>query len=188
MTRSVDPGWGAALRKAPLALLPTRGVRMAAGGATDGLTVMRIAWIVFTAVMVVIGVVVIAIDQGLPGGGVDGRTVAVIVGGLAVFAQLVAVKFVPEITGSTMPAVRATAQRAFFVRMAFAQPAPLLGFLGFVTSGNAAVYVVGFVVGLAGMWDAAPNARWIGVGQRQLQASGSDVELLAALVGGGITR
>ncbi|MEQ8841708.1 MAG: hypothetical protein RIB98_12070 [Acidimicrobiales bacterium] len=182
-----DPGWGDALKRVPAALVPTRGMRMAAGG-TNGLTIMRLVWITFVASMLLIGVAVFAIDRALPGGGADGRVVAMVVAGLGVFAQVAAIRFVPAITGTTMPAVRATAQRAFFLRIAFAEPAALLGFLGFVLSGNAAVYVVGFVVGMAGMADAAPTASWIADGQKELQASGSDVELLAALVSGGITR
>jgi len=187
MSRAVDPGWGEAMRKIPVALLPTRGMRLAAGSG-DGLTVMRIAWITFTVAMVLVGVVVVVVDQTAPGGGVDGRVVGGVVLAIGVFAQVVSNKFVPDVEGATMPSARGTAQRAFFVRVAFAQPAVLLGFMGFAISGNVAVYALGFVVGLAGMLDAAPTAGWIEKGQTQLKASGSDVELLAALVGGGITR
>ena len=187
MTGAVDPGWGQAIRKVPLALLPTRGMRMAAGS-NDSLTVMRLLWVTFTAVMVFMGLVVVVIDRVAPGGGVDGRGVGAVVVGLGVFAQVVAVKVVNEITGSTMSEVRASAQRAFFLRVALAEPAALFGFLGFVVSGNVAVYGAGFVVGMAGMYDAAPTRGWIDRGQQQLRSAGSDVELLAVLVGGGLTR
>jgi hypothetical protein len=187
MTGAVDPGWGAAVRKVPLAMLPTRGMRMASGS-TDSLTVMRLLWLTFTAVMVLLGVVVVVIDRVAPGGGVDGRAVGVVVVGLGAVAQLVAAKVVTDITGATMPEVRAAAQRAFFLRVALAEPAALLGFLGFVVSGNAAVYGAGFVVGMAGMIDAAPTRAWLERGQQQLRGAGSDVELLAALVSGGLTR
>jgi hypothetical protein len=170
-----------------MALIPTRGMRVALGS-TDGLTVMRMAWVTFTVSMVVIGVLVAVIDAVLPGGGVDGRLVAAVVIGLGVFAQVLSTKFVPAVSGSTMPMARATAQRAFFIRVAFAEPAALVGFLGFVVSGNVAVYAGGFIVGLAGMYDAAPTTAWIARGQEQLSDSGSDVELLDALVSGGITR
>lgn len=187
MSGAVDPGWVEAVRKVPLALLPTRGMRMASGSA-DSLTVMRVLWLTFTAVMVFIGVVVVVIDRVAPGGGVDGRVAGAVVVGLGFFAQVVAAKLVNEITGSTMPEVRASAQRAFFLRVALAEPAALFGFLGFVVSGNVAVYGTGFVVGMVGMYAAAPTRAWIDRGDRQLRSSGSDVELLAALVGGGLTR
>jgi hypothetical protein len=187
MSHAVDPGWGEAIKKVPLALLPTRGMRLAAGSG-DGLTVMRVVWITFTFSMVLIGALVVAIDRALPGNGADGRIVGGVVVGIGVFAQVVSTKFVPDIEGASMPAARGTAQRAFFLRVAFAQPSALVGFLGFVVSGNVAVYALGFVVGLAGMFDAAPTSGWIERGQAQLKTSGSDVELLAALTGGGITR
>lgn len=187
MSRAVDPGWGQAIRKVPVALLPTRGMRLAVSS-RDGLTVMRIAWITFTFVMVLIGAAVVAIDQALPGGGTDGRVVGAVVLIAGVFSQVASTKFVPDVEGTTMPAARGTAQRAFFVRVAFAQPSALLGFLGFAISGNVAIYLLGFVVGLTGMFDAAPTTGWIEKGQAQLKASGSDVELLAALVSDGITR
>lgn len=187
MTNAVDPGWGEAVAKLPTALLPTRGMRMAFGS-TDGLTVMRVLWITFTAAMVLVGVVVALIDAFVPGGGVDGRLVVAAVLGFGVLAQLVATMVVGDVTGSTPAEVRASAQRGFFVRVALAEPAGLLGFLGFVLSGNAAVYVAGAAVAMVGLLAAAPTRSWIELGQRQLADSGSDVDLIAALVGGGITR
>lgn len=187
MSEAVDPGWGAAARRAPLILVPTRGMRSALAD-DNGLVVMRMVWITFVAVMVVIGALVVAIDRSLPGGGADGRVVAAGVAGVGIFLQVVSTKFIPVIAGKKMAAVRSAAQRAFFIRVAFAEPAALLGFMGFVLSGNVAVYAVGFAVGLAGMTDAAPTGRWIAAGQAELAASGSDVDLLAALVSGGLTR
>ena len=167
-------------------VIPTRGIRTAVS--TSGLTAMRVLWLTFIAAMALVGLVVVVIDQIAPGGGADGRVVGAVVVALGVLIQLVSVKFVPEVAGSTMHAVRETAQRAFFTRVAFAEPAALIGFMGFVLSGNVAVYVAGAVIGLAGMYDAAPNSRWIAQSQQALRASGSDVEFLPAMASGGITR
>ena len=187
MSAAADPGWGEAIGKLPTTLLPTRGMRMAFASA-DGLTVMRVLWLTFTAAMVLLGVVVVLIDSFAPGGGVDGRVVVAAVVGFGVLAQLVATKAVDEVTGATPAEVRTSAQRAFFLRVALAQPAALLGFLGFVVSGNVAVYVAGLAVAMVGLWEAAPTRSWIERGQRQLHDAGSEVDLLAALVSGGITR
>lgn len=187
MTAAVDPGWGQAVAKLPTALLPTRGMRMAVGS-TDGLTVMRVLWLAFTAAMVLLGVVVALIDAFVPGGGVDGRIVVAAVLGFGVLAQLVATRVAGEVAGATPAAVRASAQRVFFVRVALAEPAGLLGFLGFVLSGNVAVYVAGAAVAMVGLVAVAPTRSWIERGQGRLADRGSDVDLLAALVGGGITR
>ena len=125
---------------------------------------------------------------GLPGGGVDGRIVAGVVVGIGVVAQLVAGAFVPPIAGETDGEVRRTAQRHFFLRVALAEPGALLGFMGFVLSGNPAVYLAGAIVSIAGLVDAAPGQRWIERGQDQLRDAGSPVDLMDALLGGGVTR
>ena len=187
MTQAVDPGWGDAVKKLPLAFVPTRGMRMAAGS-SNGLTTVRVLWLTFTMAMVLIGIVVVLIDQTAPGGGADGRGVAAVVAALGVFLQVISTKFVPPVAGSTMREVRETAHRAFFLRVLFAEPAALFGFMGFVLSGNVAVYAIGAVIGVAGMFDAIPNSRWIDESQQALRESGSDVEFLAAIVGGGINR
>jgi hypothetical protein len=187
MSGAVDPGWGDAFRRLPKLFVPTSGQRMVVES-NDGLAVMRVLWVTFVSAVALLGVVVVIIDQVAPGGGADGRVVAVVVAAIGVFLQIVSVKFVPPIAGRTAGEVRERAQRAFFIRVAFAEPAPLVGFMGFVLSGNLAVYLVGAVTGLAGMYDAAPNSRWINEGDESLRASGSDVDFLQAMIGGGISR
>lgn len=187
MSRAVDPGWGEAARLLPSMLLPTRGMRLAAGG-TAGLTVMRVLWLTFVASMLLLGIVVVVIDSVAPGGGVDGRVVGGVVAALGVGLQAVSVRFLPDLAGRTVEEVRAAVQRIFFLRVAFAEPAALLGFMGFVVSGNVAVYVIGAVIGLAGMYDAAPSAGWLARSAEQLRSSGSDVDLLDAVTRGGLTR
>lgn len=187
MTKAVDPGWGDALGQVPRMFVPTKATRLVAES-VDGLGVMRVLWLIFVAAMLLIGTTVAVIDRLAPGGGADGRVVGAVVAAVAVSLQLLAPKFVPAIDGATNAAVRAQAQRAFFVRVAFAEPAALLGFMGFVVSGNVAVYVLGALIGLAGMYDAAPNRRWFEAGNRSLRAAGSDVDFLTAITQGGITR
>ena len=103
-------------------------------------------------------------------------------------SQLVGANFLPAIAGRTQAEVQEAAQKHFFLRVALAEPATLLGFLGFVLSANPAVYGLGAVVSLAGMLDARPSTRWLDRGQLQLRESGSEISLLGVLVQGGVTR
>lgn len=184
MSAAPDPGWGAALRAA---LVPLKGARMAQAGA-PALLVMRALWFTFFIAVLLLGVVVAIVGAQLPGGGVDGRVAAGVVVAISVLAQVVAGAFIPPISGRTVDEVRGTAQRAFFLRVALAEPGALLGFMGFALSGNAAVYLAGAVVSIAGLFDAAPGTRWLERGQDQLRESGSSVDLLDALVRAGVTR
>ena len=131
-------------------MLPTQGARMAASS-TAGLHVMRVLWLIFVLAMVLIAVVVLVLDAALPGGGPDGRVVGAVVVGFGLFLQLLAARLVPTIAGHDGSSVRHTAQRQFFIRIAFAEPSALAGFLGFVIAGNPAVYLAGAAVSLLGM-------------------------------------
>lgn len=179
-----DPGWRPAIRAA---LVPVKGARLARDGGSS-LLVMRALWIAFTTAILLMGVVVVLVSTELPSGGIDGRFAAAFVVGLGVLAQVVAGAAVPAIGGRTADDVGRTAQRAFFIRVLLAEPAALLGFLGFALSGNPAVYLAGAVVSFAGMVDAMPGERWLARGQVQLTESGSSVQLLDALVRGGVSR
>lgn len=183
MSSMRDPGWGAAFRAA---LVPMKGARMLKGGAA-ALLVMRVLWVTFVVAVLLLGVVVAVVAAELPGGGIDGRLAAGGVVVIGLFLQIAAGSFVPAVAGSTVDEVRDAAQRSFFLRVALAEPAALLGFLGFALSGNGGVYVAGAIVSLAGLSDAAPNRRWLERGQEQLRASGSSVDLTDALLAGGVT-
>lgn len=184
MTDPRDPGWRPAIGAA---LVPVKGARLVRDGGS-ALLVMRALWIAFTTAIVLIGVVVILVSTELPGGGIDGRFTTAVVVALGVLAQAVAGAVLPAIAGMKAGDVRRTAQRAFFIRVLLAEPAALFGFLGFALSGNPAVYLAGAVVSFAGMVDAMPGERWLASGQAQLVESGSSVDLLDALLRGGVTR
>lgn len=175
-----DPGWGAAFRAG---FVPLRRARVLHDG-TPPLLVLRSVWTAFAFSVVLISIVVGAVATQLPGGGPDGRVVAGVVVAIGVFAQLVAVSFVPPLSGVTPDEVQAAATRAVLLRIALAEAAALVGFLGFALAGNAAVYFAGALVSAVGMYDAMPGRRWIAQGQAQLRESGSSVDLLDALLDG----
>ena len=187
MSRAEDPGWKSAFLGGLFILIPGFGARRTMKS-SNGLVVMRQLWCTFISAMLLIGVVVIFVDRQLEDGGMDGRLVAGFVVVIGVVTQLAGFGFLPAISGKNTNAVRSSAQARFFLRIALAEVPAFVGFFGFILTTNPWVYAAGFAIGFAGMLDARPSAAWIDRGQQQLQADGSDVSLLAALTGGGITR
>lgn len=187
MSPAVDPGWGPSLRAVPRILLPFLGAHRALRDA-NGLVVLRTLWLAFLGSVVLIGAVVLFLGTVELGHGPDGRVVGAVVVGLGVVAQLAAGVLLPAITGATPAAAVAAVQRHVLLRVALAEVAALVGFMGFVISVNPAVYLAGAVVAVAGLVDAMPSGDRLGAWQRELDDHGSSVDLLAALVSTGMTR
>lgn len=184
MSRPRDPGWRPAAVGVVAAVVPTLGARLARRSA-NALVLMRQLWVTFATVMLLVGVVA-WILASVVDGGVDGRFVAGAVVAIGVVAQVVAPRFLPPLQGASPAVVRRSASRAFFLRVALAESVALLAFVGVLLSGNPAVYLVGLVVAGIGLVEAAPTARWIARGQAELRQEGSSVDLLGALIGGGV--
>ena len=183
-----DPGWGPAAKGLVFPFVPMLGARRAMSG-TNGLIVMRQAWCAFVGGITVVGVVVVVLR--LSGGfeaAIDGSTAALAVAVIGVLAQLFASRGLPPLTGDNERAVATRFQRSFFLRIALAEAPALVGFVAFILSGNAAVYFVGYTISAFGLVRCAPTAARLEATQQRLEASGSGVNLLAALVGSGITR
>ena len=187
MTAVHDPGWSPSIRALPRLLLPVLGAHKALRD-TNGLVVLRSLWLLFLSSVLLIGAVVLAMSTLDLGTGPDGRAVAVGVAAIGVIAQLVAPVLVPGIRGDTAGEAVASVQRSVLARVAFAEVAPLAGFVGFMISVNPAVFLVGAAIGVAGLLDAMPSGERVVAWQQELRDSGSSVELLPALVSTGISR
>ena len=188
MTRVEDPGWRRAAGGVWFLMIPTKGARMALKS-TNSLLLMRQLWVTFLAAVTFLWVPVLVIHfSGGLAANVDGRLMAAVVVGVGVFGQLLAGTIVAPVSGPTEEAARRSFQRSLLVRIALGEIGALVGFVGFLLSGNPLVYLAGYVVTLAGMFDAAPTVAKIDRSQRQLIESGSGVNLLGALVKDGITR
>ena len=169
------------------ALVPTLGAR-AAVRSGNGLTLMRQACLAFATACTLIWVPVLLVWSDGRSSGVDGRTAALVVVVVGVVLQLLAGVVVAAPVADDEATVRRLAQRSMFLRVALAESAALVGFAGFLFTTNPMVYAAGYVVTLAGLVDAAPTAAKLDRQQQALRAVGSDVELLAVLVGQGLTR
>jgi hypothetical protein len=188
VTAVEEAGWRRAAAGLWFMMLPTKGARMALRSA-NGLLLMRQLWVAFVAAVTVLWIPILIIaSSGTPRGGTDGRVTAAVVVAVGVLGQLLAVRIAPSVSGATDEAARVSAQRFVFVRAGFGEVGALIGFLGFVVSGNPLVYLAGFSVTMVAMVVAAPTASNIDRMQAALLESGSGVNLLRALVGGGITR
>lgn len=184
---SGDPGWPP-LRTLLLGFIPVRGARVVQRS-DDALMVIRMAWIAFVGAMVIIGGIVLFLwSLGGAGSGIDGRTAAVVLVIVGGAVQVIGGRVVGALAPGSPREVARQAQTRFFLRIAFAEVGVIVGFLGFALTGNPAVYLVGFVVGAAGMIDAAPTAAHLRRQQAELRAAGSDVDLVSALTSGGLTR
>ncbi|MEM7140418.1 MAG: hypothetical protein AAF548_05235 [Actinomycetota bacterium] len=186
MSRVEDPGWRPAWRGGLLGILPIIGPRQVLQ-ATDGLVLMRQLWLSFVTVMVLIGVPVLFLWSLLGSGGIDARVVAAVLMIAGVLTQVVIPRLLPPLRGHSEDDVRHAIHRTFFIRVALAESVALLAFMGVLLSGNAAVYAVGLVVGLIGMAEIAPTARWVDERQSELDETGSTVMVLRALTRAGIS-
>ncbi len=181
-----DPGWAPVIRKLPLLLVPVVGM-FRLTKETNGLLAMRILWVVFVNAIVLIGVVVVILGDEFEGG-VDSSVALAATAGVGVLAQLLGPRFVSEPDVSSAQAFVPSLQRWFFSRVAFAEVAALFGFVMFVLSTSRLVYLVGAVISLAGMIDAAPTRGRLAALQRRADAEGSRIDVSAALQQGGLTR
>jgi hypothetical protein len=183
-----DPGWRRAAGGLLFMVVPTKGARTTLKSA-NGLVLLRQLWVMLAAVITILWIPVVALSfSDALRGSIDGRVAALVVVVVAVGGQVIAARLAPSVSGVTEQVARDAAQRWVLVRVGLGELAALVGFIGFVASANPLVYVAGFVPTAAVMVAAAPSAAWIGRMQVELRESGSDVELLSALVGGGISR
>ncbi|MEM8708358.1 MAG: hypothetical protein AAGE98_17975 [Actinomycetota bacterium] len=186
MSADRDPGWGPVLRAYPKLIVPFVGMRAMVGN-ESGLQSMRMVWLGFANVLVVIWIPVLLFGQtdGAPMGVSTGIAVTAVLG---VFAQLTAPRFAPEPDLSSPAAFAGSFQRATFIRIALAEAAGWVGFICFLLSGHWLVYAVGFVIAGAGLWDAAPRAAKLEALQAHVRESGSNLKVIRTLNQQRLTR
>ncbi len=185
-TPYADPGWGPVLRTYPKLIVPFIGMR-AMVGQTSGLQSMRMVWLGFANVLVIIWIPVLLFGQrdGAPLGLSTGIAITAMLG---VFAQLLVPRFVHEPDVSSPEAFAGSYQRATFIRIGRAEAAGWIGFVCFLLSGHWFVYAVGFVISGAGMWDAAPRRKHLDALQEQVESLGSDLHVVRTLDQQRLTR
>jgi hypothetical protein len=152
-----DPGW----RPAFVGVVPfattARFAHTRRAQNMPTIIVLRRIFLSFSTGLIAIGVVVgvLTADSKMRSHG-DGRwfAIAVLVGGIG--AQLVSRVVGRELDATSVATLRASYQARFFLRMASAESAALLGFVGFILTRNAALYLLGAALLLPG---AGPRGR-----------------------------
>ena len=153
-----DPGWRPALGGLAWGLVPGLAIRRARRRGGDALVVLRGLFLSFCAAVALVGVVVVLLSSGEGlDGSADGTTVGIGVA-LAGFVLLLASAWRRPLDGSSDATLAESYRRRFFLRMAFAEAAALLGFAGFILSGNPAVYAGGAAFTAIGFVLMAPSA------------------------------
>jgi hypothetical protein len=175
-----DPGWRPALPGLAWTLVPRLAIRRSQRRG-DALVALRGLYLSFCAAIALVGVVVAVLAAGgFEGGDVAGGPVAVAVG-VAGLALVVASAWRRPLDASSDLALADSYRRRFFLRMAFAESAALLGFVGFVLTGNPALYAVGAPFTVLGFALLAPTVANLRRDQEELRRSGNRRSLVAAL-------
>lgn len=181
-----DPGWSMVLGGIPASLIPTlamrRFKRQAKKGDVDGLVMLRSVFAAFAAAIANIAVVVVvlrvtsSLESVLP-------SVPVVLGVAVVgMATLAAVRFFTDrLDCSSDGALVGSYRTRFFLQLAFAESAALVGFLGFILTVQPLVYLVGAAFTAVGFTMLAPTAGNLAEDQYRLAAKGCPHNLTALL-------
>lgn len=179
-----DPGWGSPFSAALLGLLPGLSMRrfkkQAAAG--HGLIALRGIYLSFVVAIVMIGGVVAILEATEGIGSTDVLPVAVVVVVVAGLATLAAPRFLarPLRCENELALAEGYRQR-FFLRVAFAEAAALVGFIGFIVSGVGWLYPLGALFSAIGFARLAPTAGHLRQDQEDLRRRGCNVSLMSAL-------
>lgn len=162
------PGWGPIYRKKH--------------SQPDGLVALRGLYLTFVFAIAMIGVVVAMLDAtGDPTGLFDpvpAAVVVVVVGVVTVVVRRVARRALPCASPSAMAAAYRT---RFFLEIAFAEAAALIGFAAFMVTGAGWLYALGAVFSAAGFARLAPTTAHLRRDEEELRRRGCALGLVAAL-------
>jgi hypothetical protein len=185
-TAGDDPGWRAAIGLSTKGvLLPwTAPARGRSWGSGDGLVMVRALYASFVQAVLMIGVVVIILDRygRVPDQGEPLPVAGLVLAG-GILAQLVGAVVEKPLDASDPGALAASYRKRFFLRLAFAESAALLGFAGFILTGAPVVYFIGLAVTLVGLARAAPTRARLAADEYRLAPAGDTIGIGAALSG-----
>lgn len=168
-----------------IGFLPLVGRRVLARRARarySGLLLLRQLFVQFTVAMALIGVVVLVVRDGFDqstSGPVSAGVVVAAGIALVVGAEWVASR--PLVCDDDQHLVASYTTR-FFLRVAFAESAALVGFVAFFVAGRWWLYPLGAVLTVAEFTRLAPTARNIAADQRRLEHASCPRDLLTVLM------
>lgn len=178
-----DPGW----RRSLLALIPGYGLVLSLRGGgtrTDGLVMLRSVFVSFTGAIVMFAVVLVFL---FPLGPVEaaGAMPSVVVGYGVISLGLARALGRHRLDCASETALASTYRSRFFLRIAVAEAAALLGFTGAFIQERLWIYLVGAAFALVGFALTAPSAGNLRKEQDALNRAGCSLSLAATLRGAG---
>ncbi len=185
-----DPGWpkfGASVRSLWTVFMPGLRIRQfqqSSGPDADSLTFVRVMFIQYCAMLVVIGLVLVVLDatSSHPTKGVATWTAVVIVVGIV---SLVSPRLISRpLSCSNDANLAGTYRTRFFLRVAFGNVPALMAFVASFATGEYLLFLLGCAFSVVALVYAAPSKKNIAADQRDLVRGGCDRSLLAALIGG----
>lgn len=162
--------------------VPGIGVQRAQQGQANGLETLRMVFTSFATAILMIGVVVAFLASG--GGTGSGLSPVVVAAGVAGFGlvSLVAPRLLQKpLDCASRDALVGSYRTRFFVRLAMAQAASLVGFVGFLLSGRWWTYPLGATFSVIGFLRLAPNSANLRRDQEELSTAGCALSLADAL-------
>lgn len=177
-----DPGWRAALRYAAFGLVPGWGLQLRkSGGRTDGLVLVRGAFVSFVSAFVLIGIVVWVLEAtGSPEGSVSATAASLGVALVGVASLAGSALDRPLACDDDSGLAKSYTQR-FFLRVALAEAAALAGFVAFVVTGSSWMYVLGALFTALGFARLAPSTAHLRDDEERLREAGCHRSLVATL-------
>lgn len=184
MNPDADPGWRPAISGALRGLVPGWGMRSRRRqpATADGLLILRGLYLSFVCAIGLIGVVV-AILEGEEGirGSVAERPAALVVLAVGVASLLAPRLLARPLSCESETALAGAYRQRFFLRIAFAEAAALVGFTGFIASGAGWIYLLGASFTAVGFARLAPTVRHLDQDRDDLRRRGCSLSLTVAL-------
>ena len=177
-----DPGWRPALRYALLTLVPGWHLWLnRRPGRSDGLVLLRGILLSFATALLLIGVVVAVLETGAElGTGTSAAPASLVVALFGVGCLVGSVVERPLHCEDDARLAKSYTQR-FFLRVALAEAAALVGFVAFVVTGSGWLYPFGALFAALGFGRLAPTSRHLQEDQERLRDSGCARSLVDAL-------
>jgi hypothetical protein len=175
-----DPGWRLTWSALPALLVPQLAMRRMARSDADPLVALRSLFLTFCAAIVGVGIVATVLGDVTVKSHSSGVSLAIAVA--AGCASLLAQRFYSRpLDCTSLDSLRSSYTTRFFLRVAFADAAALVGFMLDIAMGPWWVYFVGAGFAAVGLAQVSPTRRHLAQDQDELSIDGCTRSLTEAL-------
>jgi len=185
-----DPGWpnfGTSIRSLWTVLAPGLRIRQFqqhSGPGADSLTFVRVMYIQYCVMLVVIGLALVVLGATSVHAAKDVAAWAAAVVAVGIVGLVTPRLVQRPLDGTSDANLAGTYRTRFFLRIAFGNVAALVAFVASFAAGEYLLYLLGCAFSVVAFVDAAPSKKNIAADQRDLVRGGCNRSLLGALIGG----